>query len=65
MSTAFRIFVTVGLAAAAVIVLMGPRWRGAFYRSWLRPRLVAFGVLLTVFTAGLYLFRVYNSLHAH
>lgn len=56
---------TVGLAAAAVIVLMGPRWRGAFYRSWLRPRLVAFGVLLTVFTAGLYLFRVYNSLHAH
>lgn len=65
MSTAFRLFVALGVAAAGVIVLLGPRWRGAFYRSWLRPRLVAFGILLTIFTAGLYLFRVYNSLHVH
>lgn len=65
MSTAFRLLVTLGVAGVALIVLLGPRWRGAFYRSWLRPRLWAFGILLTVFTAGLYLFRVYNALHVH
>jgi predicted MFS family arabinose efflux permease len=65
MSTAFRLFVSLAIVAAGVIVLMGPRWRGEFYRSWLRPRLLAFAILLTVFTFGLYLFRVYNSLHVH
>ncbi|TMD14718.1 MAG: hypothetical protein E6J00_04850 [Chloroflexi bacterium] len=65
MSTAFRIFLALAVAAAGIIVLMGPRWRGEFYRTWLRPRLVAFGILLVIFTAGLYLFRVYNSLHVH
>jgi hypothetical protein len=65
MSTAFRLFLSLAIVAAGVIVLMGPRWRGEFYRSWLRPRLLAFGILLALFTAGLYLFRVYNSLHVH
>lgn len=65
MFTAFRLFLALAVVAVGVIVLMGPRWRGEFYRSWLRPRLLAFGILLAVFTAGLYLFRVYNSLHVH
>jgi hypothetical protein len=65
MSTAFRLFLTLAIVAAGVIVLMGPRWRGEFYRSWLRPRLLAFGILLALFTASLYPFRVYNSLHVH
>jgi len=38
------------VAAIAVVIalLVGPAWRGSFYRSWLRPRLVALGVLIAV-----------------
>jgi hypothetical protein len=39
-------------------LLVGPAWRGNFYRSWLRPRLVALGVLLVLMAAGEYLYRV-------
>ncbi len=62
MSIALRLFLSFAFIATALIVLLGPRWRGDFYRTWLRPRLVAFGVLLVVFTTGLYLFRVFNAI---
>ena len=64
-STALRILVSLGVLAVALAVLLGPRWRGSFYRSWLRPRLVAFAVLLVLFTSGLYLYRVFNALQGH
>ena len=65
MSTALRLLLTVGVAATLVIMLLGPRWRGAFYRSWLRPRLVAFSVLLVVMVVGLYIYRVVNAIRTH
>src|SRR5207245_2437540 len=58
MSTALRILVTLGVAATLLIILLGPRWRGAFYRSWLRPRLVAFSFVLVDMVVGLYIYRV-------
>jgi len=64
-SIAFRILLATGLGAVALTILLGPRWRGSFYRSWLRPRLVAFAVLLVLFTSGLYLVRVVNALQRH
>ncbi len=62
MSTAFRVLVLVGLVAAVLAILLGPRWRGSFYQSWLRPRLVAIAILLVTFTGALYAFRVFNAL---
>jgi hypothetical protein len=64
-STAFR--VVLGLAAAAVLLLLliGPAWRGSFYRSWLRPRLVVFGILVAVLAVGDYLYRILNALRSH
>jgi hypothetical protein len=64
-STAFRILVTFGVAAVALVVIMGPAWRGSFYRSWLRPRMVAFGIIVVLMVAVSYLFRVVNALRAH
>ena len=64
MSTAFRIVLLVGAAAIAIALLVGPAWRGNFYRSWLRPRLVAVGVLLVLVAAGEYLFRVITAIRS-
>jgi hypothetical protein len=65
MSAALRVLLTLGVGAAIVIILLGPRWRGAFYRSWLRPRLVAFSFLLVVMVVGLYIYRVVNAIRTH
>lgn len=65
MSTAFRIFLVLGAAAFVVAIIMGPAWRGSFYRSWLRPRLVAFGIIVTLMAAGAYLYRVINAIRTH
>jgi hypothetical protein len=65
MSTALRFLISLGVAATLLIVLLGPRWRGEFYRSWLRPRLVAFSVLLVVMVVGLYIYRVVNAIRTH
>lgn len=62
MSTALKILISLGVMAAALLVLLGPRWRGAFYQSWLRPRLIAMGVLIVLFTGALYLYKVFNAL---
>ena len=64
MSTAFRIVLLVGAAAIIMALLVGPAWRGNFYRSWLRPRLVAVGVLLVLVAAGEYLFRVITAIRS-
>jgi hypothetical protein len=55
----------VGIASAVVVTLAGPRWRGNFYRSWLKPRLVAFGIIVVVLATASYLYRVVNALHTH
>ena len=65
MTTALRILLSLGVAATLLIILLGPGWRGAFYRSWLRPRLVAFSVLLVVMVVGLYIYRVVNAIRTH
>jgi len=57
-STAFRIVLLIAAAAVVIALLIGPAWRGNFYRSWLRPRLVALGVLLVLMAAGEYLYRI-------
>jgi hypothetical protein len=61
-STAFRIVLLVGAALVVIALLVGPSWRGNFYRSWLRPRLVALGLLLVLMAAGEYLFRVVTAI---
>ncbi len=65
MSTAFKLMLSLGLVAVALTILLGPGWRGSFYQSWLRPRLVAFAVVVVLFTSGLYLVRVFNALQRH
>jgi hypothetical protein len=62
MSTAFRIVLVIAAVAIAIALLLGPAWRGGFYRSWLRPRLVAMGLIIVVLTAGEYLFRVFTAI---
>jgi hypothetical protein len=61
-STAFRIVLVIAAAAVVIALLVGPAWRGNFYRSWLRPRLVAFGVLIVVIAAGEYLYRIITAI---
>jgi predicted Kef-type K+ transport protein len=63
-STGLRVLLALAGAALVLIILLGPRWRGAFYRTWLRPRLVAFGVLLVLFGIGLYVYRVVQAVGA-
>ena len=65
MSTAFRILLALAAASFALALLLGPTWRGSFYRSWLRPRLVAIGILLVIFAAGEYLYRVVTAIRNH
>jgi len=43
-------------------LLIGPAWRGSFYRGWLRPRLVALGVLIALLAAGEYLYRIITAI---
>jgi hypothetical protein len=62
MSTAFRIILLIAAAAVVIGLLVGPVWRGNFYRSWLRPRLVALGVLLVLAAAGEYLYRIITAI---
>lgn len=62
MSTAFRIVLVIAVVAIAIVLLLGPVWRGSFYQSWLRPRLIALGLLLVLIGAGEYLFRVITAL---
>ena len=62
MSTAFRIVLLIAAAAVVIALLVGPAWRGSFYRSWLRPRLVALGVLIVLMAAGEYLYRIFNAI---
>jgi hypothetical protein len=64
-STAFRILLAIAVAIIALALLLGPAWRGSFYRSWLRPRLIAFGVVLVLIAAGEYLYRVINAIKTH
>jgi hypothetical protein len=64
-STAFRIVLLIAAAATVLALLLGPAWRGNFYRSWLRPRLVAFGLIVVLVAAGEYLYRVINAIKPH
>jgi hypothetical protein len=64
-STAFRILLALAAASIALALLLGPAWRGSFYRSWLRPRLLAIGILLVLFAAGEYLYRVITAVNKH
>ena len=65
MSTAVRLGVLIAAIAVVLAVLLGPAWRGSFYRSWLRPRLVVFGVIVALLAAGEYIFRVVNAIKSH
>ena len=62
MSTAFRIVLLIAAAAVVIALVIGPAWRGSFYRSWLRPRLVALGVLIVLMAAGEYLYRIFIAI---
>ena len=62
MSTAFRIVLLIAAAAVVIALLIGPAWRGSFYRSWLRPRLVALGVLIVLMAAGEYVYRIFIAI---
>ena len=65
MSTAFRIGLLIAAVAVVLALLLGPAWRGSFYRSWLRPRLIAFGVIIALLSAGAYIYRVINAIKSH
>jgi hypothetical protein len=60
-STAFRIGLIAAAAAIVIALLLGPAWRGSFYRSWLRPRLIALGLIIVLVGAGEYLYRVVTA----
>jgi hypothetical protein len=64
-STAFRLLFGIGIAATVLVIVLGPRRRGSFYRSWVRPRLVAFGLIVVVLATADYIYRVVNAIHAH
>ena len=65
MSTAIRVGLVIAGVAIVLALLLGPAWRGSFYRSWLRPRLVVFGVIVALLAAGEYLYRVVNAIRSH
>jgi hypothetical protein len=64
-STAIRVGLVIAGVAIVLALLLGPAWRGSFYRSWLRPRLVVFGVVVALLAAGEYLYRVVNAIKSH
>jgi hypothetical protein len=64
-STAIRVGLVIAGVAIVLALLLGPAWRGSFYRSWLRPRLLVFGVVVAVLAAGEYLYRVVNAIKSH
>jgi hypothetical protein len=64
-STAIRVGLVIAGVAIVLALLLGPAWRGSFYRSWLRPRLVVFGVVVAALAAGEYLYRVVNAIRSH
>jgi hypothetical protein len=64
-STAFRIVLVIAAAGIVLALVLGPAWRGSFYRSWLRPRLIAFGIVLMLVAAGAYVYRVINAIRSH
>jgi len=64
-STALRILLAIAAAGVLLALLLGPAWRGSFYRSWLRPRLVALGILIVVIAAGDYVYRVITAVKSH
>jgi hypothetical protein len=64
-STAFRVVLVIAAVGVVLALLVGPAWRGSFYRSWLRPRLVVFGVIVALLAAGEYLYRVVNAIKSH
>jgi hypothetical protein len=64
-STAVRVGLLLAAVAVVLAVLLGPAWRGGFYRSWLRPRLIVFGVIVALLAAGEYIFRVVNAIKSH
>lgn len=65
MSTAFRVVLVIAAVGVVLALLIGPAWRGSFYRSWLRPRLVVFGVIVALLAAGEYLYRIVNAIKSH
>ena len=65
MSAAFRVVLVIAAVGVVLALLIGPAWRGSFYRSWLRPRLVVFGVIVALLAAGEYLYRVVNAIKSH
>ena len=65
MSTAFRIVLAIAAAGILLALLVGPAWRGNFYRTWLRPRLIALGILVVLIAAGEYVYRVINAIKSH
>lgn len=64
MSTAFRIVLLAAVAAIAIALLLGPAWRGSFYQSWLRPRLIALGLVLVLVAVGEYVYRVVTAIRS-
>jgi hypothetical protein len=64
-STVFRLLLGLGVAATLLVAILGPAWRGSFYRSWVRPRLVAFGIIVVLMATASYVYRVVNALRAH
>jgi hypothetical protein len=63
-STAFRIVLLIAVVSIVLALLIGPVWRGSFYRSWLRPRLVALGLVLVIVAAGEYVYRVITAIRS-
>jgi hypothetical protein len=63
-STAFRILLLAAVAAIAIALLLGPAWRGSFYQSWLRPRLIALGLVLVLVAVGEYVYRVVTAIRS-
>lgn len=65
MTTVIRALFVLGVLIVVGSLLIGPAWRGSFYRSWLRPRLLVFGIVMALGTGVIYVFKVVNAVHRH
>jgi hypothetical protein len=63
--TLLKVAIPIATVGGVVLWLVGPRYRERFWREWARPRLVAFGVLMTALAAVIFAWRLVQYAQHH